>query len=637
MSDNQRRLLVSPRVALAPEVLQRLSTLIVPGPLVTSDGVAEVPAQTLVVATPQETESVLAQARAAPSAAKLAVILWREETDGVLANGLLEDPSVVGVLDSSAAPDTVYATLRSGLALLERSADSRAAEMLEHVLEVGRALASEKDLDTLLGLVLTHARELTNADGASIYTRDESGKLYFRLWQNFSTDARSTAQKTLVGDYSIAGYVARTGEVIVVDDAYAISESAPYRFSPAMDSSIGYRTRSMLTVPLKNKGDEVVGVLQLINRKDRADVTLKTPKDVAQHVLPFDEQSGAVALALAGQAGVALENSILYGDIERLFEGFIRASVQAIEARDPTTAGHSERVADFSERLAQAVDHTDQHGLRRVVFSRDQILELRYAALLHDFGKVGVPEDVLVKAKKLYSPQLEIVRQRFKYAGAAIARDAYRKLVNRQLERPLSEEEFTQHLQEIEQMLVSEGKRLEEFLHTVLRLNEPNISPQTVAAELNAVAEYTFPGEDGEETPLLQSFEFAQLTLTKGNLDIEERAKIESHVRHTYEFLRLIPWTKNLSKLPAIAYAHHEKLDGSGYPRGLTGREIPVQSKIMTIADIYDALTARDRPYKASLPTDKALDILQMEAQAGKVDARLLDVFIHSQVYRQTP
>jgi HD-GYP domain-containing protein (c-di-GMP phosphodiesterase class II) len=456
------------------------------------------------------------------------------------------------------------------------------------------------------------------------------------LWQNFSTDARSNAQKTLVGDYSIAGYVARTGEVVIVDDAYAIPDSAPYHFSPAMDSSIGYRTRSMLTVPLKNKGDEVVGVLQLINRKDRADFRLKTPKDVAHHVLPFDEQSRAVALALAGQAGVALENSILYRDIERLFEGFIRASVQAIEARDPTTAGHSERVADFTERLAQAVDRADQYDLREVVFKREQMVELRYAALLHDFGKVLVHDHVLVKAKKLYSPQLEIVRQRFKYAGAAIARDAYRKLLDLQLKGPMSAEEFSQHLQEIEQMLASEGKRLEEFLQTVLRLNEPNISPQTVAAELNAVAEYTFPDEKGEDVALLQSFEFAQLTLAKGNLGVEERRQIESHVSHTYDFLKHIPWTKGLSQLPDITYAHHEKLDGSGYPRGLTANEIPVQSKIITIADIYEALTAPDRPYKASLPAEKALDILHMEAQAGKVDVRLLNIFIDSQAYRKT-
>ncbi len=635
MSNIQRRLLVSPQVTLAPEIVQRLSAQVERAQLNASTAILQDGLRTLVVATPEESESILTQVGASEGdATRLAVVVWREDSGLPLENGLLDNPVVIGVLDPSVPPDTIYATLRSGLTLLERGDESRVARMLKRVLKIGRALASEKDLDTLLDLILSYARELTNADGASIYTRDNVGKLYFRLWQNFSTDARSNAQQTLVGDYSIAGYVARTGEVVVVDDAYAIAPSAPYRFSPAVDSSIGYRTRSMLTVPLKDKTDEVVGVLQLINRKDRADLKLRTPKDVAHHVLPFDEQSRAVALALAGQAGVALENSILYRDIENLFEGFIRASVQAIEARDPTTAGHSFRVADLSEGLAQAVDRTDQYGLRAIGFSREQLVELRHAALLHDFGKVLVRDHVLVKAKKLYDPQLELVRQRFSYARTAIARDAYRQLLEQQLQQGMSAEELAARRQEIDNMLATEGARLDKFLQVVLRVNEPNVSAQMTNAELNAVAEYTFPGENGEDVALLQQFEFVQLTLAKGNLADEERAEIESHVSHTFRFLSQIPWTRNLKQLPDIAYAHHEKLDGSGYPRGLTEPQIPVQSKIMTIADIYDALTARDRPYKPALPAEKALDILQQEAQQGKVDTALLNVFVESQTYK---
>jgi HD-GYP domain-containing protein (c-di-GMP phosphodiesterase class II) len=635
MSDIQRRLLVSPRVTLAPEIVRRLSAQVERAQLDASTPILEDGLRTLLVATPEESESILTQVGVSDGdATRLAVVVWREDAALPIENGLLDNPVVIGVLDPSVPVDTIYATLRSGLTLLERGDESRVARMLKRLLKIGRALASEKDLDTLLDLILSYARELTSADGASIYTRDDAGKLYFRLWQNFSTDARSNAQQTLVGDYSIAGYVSRTGEVVVVDDAYAIPPSAPYRFFSAVDSSIGYRTRSMLTVPLKNKADEVVGVLQLINRKDRADAKLRMPKDVAHHVLPFDDQSRAVALALAGQAGVALENSILYRDIENLFEGFIRASVQAIEARDPTTAGHSFRVADFSEGLAQAVDHTDRYGLRAVGFSRDQLVELRHAALLHDFGKVLVRDHVLVKAKKLYDPQLELVRQRFSYARTAIARDAYRQLLEQQMQQGMSVEELAVRRQEIENMLATESARLDEFLEVVLRLNEPNVSAQMTSAELNAVAEYTFPDENGEDVALLQAFEFAQLTLAKGNLDNEERAQIESHVSHTFRFLSQIPWTKNLKQLPDIAYAHHEKLDGSGYPRGLTEPQIPVQSKIMTIADIYDALTARDRPYKRALPAEKALDILQLEAQEGKVDSTLLNVFIESEVYK---
>ena len=292
-----------------------------------------------------------------------AAILVKVGDDSI--GGLASNPRVVAVLESSARAESVFSAVRAAQYFLLQRKQHNAAEMLEHILEVGRALASEKELDNLLGLVLDYSRRMTGADGSSIYTRDPNGKLYLRLWQNQSTGQTSDAQKTLVGDYSIAGYVASTGEVISIDDAYSIPESAPYRFNPASDRSIGYRTVSMLTLPLKNKADEVVGVLQLINRKHHYDYKLTTEEDYATKVLPFDDASQQVALALAGQAGVALENSLLYADIENLFEGFIEASVQAIEARDPTTAGHSFRVAEFTERLGRAVDKSDFPRLRK--------------------------------------------------------------------------------------------------------------------------------------------------------------------------------------------------------------------------------------------------------------------------------
>lgn len=635
MSDIRTRLLVVDQAAIEPEILQRLSVHSDYERIEAAEPMPPLTPGTLLVLTPELARILVTRqdSEADSNTDATAIVLWREALNTDLDATLVDHPMVIGVLDSSCPADTTYATLNAGLRRLQHTDDSQAAGMLARVLEIGRALSSEKDLDTLLNLILTYARELTNADGASIYTLDASGKLYFRLWQNFSTTARSSAQKTLVGEYSIAGYIARTGEVINVDDAYEIPETAPYRFSRAVDSSIGYRTRSMLTVPLKNKSDEVVGVLQLINRKDQPNVLLSTPKDVATHVFPFDEQSESVALALAGQAGVALENSILYKDIERLFEGFITASVQAIEARDPTTAGHSFRVAGFTEELARAVDRADGDGLRDIAFTREQMTELHYAALLHDFGKVGVREDVLVKAKKLHSHELELVKQRFRYARASMVRQAYRQLLDMQQQRHMDAEEFAARRQQVEHMLAKEGERLDSFLNTILRLNEPTVSRELVPSDLNVVAEYTFPDEDGQAASLLQPFEFANLTLLRGSLDSKERAQIESHVSHTFSFLSLIPWTKDLSQLPEIAYSHHEKLDGSGYPRGLTSAEIPTQSKIMTIADIYDALTARDRPYKRSLTAEKALDILHAEAREGKVDPHLLKVFVESNAY----
>lgn len=557
--------------------------------------------------------------RVALAAQGCPIVLWGEGAD----EALLAHPRIVGALDARSDPRSTRALLAAALKLAPRLGDARTAQMLERALEIGRALAAERDLDTLLGLILTHARLSTGADGASIYTRGADGALYFRLWQNASMTAPQVVQAMRVGEDSIAGYVGRTGEVLALDDAYAIPSGASYRFNATFDRERNYRTRSLLTIPLKNKAGEVIGVLQLVNRKERPDIPLASPDDVARLVSGFDARDVLMAQALAGPAGVALENSLLYADIERLFEGFIRASVQAIEARDPVTAGHSFRVAGFTERLAVAVDRAETPALNGVHFTREQLRELHYAALLHDFGKVGVREHVLVKARKLYPPQLELLQQRFRYARACFERRAYREMLDGASRRG-----------DVEQQLARELAQLDGFLALVLRANEPTVLPQEAAAGLDAMARFRFPGTDGEALPLLLDFELSDLAIAKGSLNDAERAEIESHVNHTYEFLSLIPWTKDLASLPQIARGHHEKLDGSGYPRGLTGADIPVQTRIMTIADIYDALTSPDRPYKHSLPPARALDILHDEARAGKVDADLLEVFAASRAWQ---
>jgi HD-GYP domain-containing protein (c-di-GMP phosphodiesterase class II) len=559
-----------------------------------------------------------------------AVVVNSPDKSAKSINSLVTSPRVVAVLDSSSSAGAIFSAVKAAQYYLLQQKQHNAAEMLEHILDIGRALASEKELDNLLGLILDYSRRMTGADGSSIYTRDPNGKLYLRLWQNVSTGQTSDAQKTLVGDYSIAGYVATTGEVVSIDDAYSIADSAPYRFNPASDRSINYRTVSMLTLPLKNKADEVVGVLQLINRKENYDYKLTTEEDYRTKVFPFDDASQQVALALAGQAGVALENSLLYADIENLFEGFIEASVQAIEARDPTTAGHSVRVAEFTERLGRAVDKSDSPRLRRIEFSREQLREIRYAALLHDFGKVGVREHVLVKPKKLQPHQLSLLQQRFKFAHAQLAHHAYREMLGLYDDKRLPEQERVVRRANIEAQLLAETNRLNRYLETVIEANEPNVSEQEVTDLLQEIANYRFRDLEDNPVNLIQGFEFENLALAKGSLSPEERSEIESHVSHTYSFLSLIPWTRDLANLPDIAYAHHEKLDGSGYPRGLKQDEIPVQSKIMTISDIYDALTASDRPYKPALSADRALDILGYEARAGKLDPDLLQVFIES-------
>ena len=629
MNKISTKLFLTEEVTLLPEALALLPAEIVCRRLGKLSEFAEPADGAVLLLTPGQAQELLT---AIPSSENFVIIIWSATDRETIKPELLHHPQIAGALNPACSPATVWTALKSAFALIGRTSRATAESMLEQVLRVGRALASEKDLNALLSLILTHTRDLTAADGASIYTFNNDKQLCFHLWQNASTTG--DAGQLPVGEDSIAGHVARTGSPLAIEDAYAIAANAPYRFNSEQDRLSGYRTRSLLTVPLKNKADEVLGVLQLINRKTHAGLRLATRDDCERHVLPFSPQDQMIAFALAGQAGVALENSLLYAEIEHLFEGFIKASVQAIEARDPVTAGHSFRVAGFTEQLAKAVDRADQYGLRDVVFSSAQLRELRYAALLHDFGKVGVKEEVLVKSKKLYPLQLELIKQRFKYARLYARQKAYQKLLDLHERQALAPAEFSRRRQELEQAISAEAARLQRYWQIVLGANEPTVTPQDVPAELQAVAAYCYTDEEAGEHPLLDKFEFADLALGKGSLSAKERAQIESHVSHTYTFLSLIPWTADLSSLPEIAYAHHEKLDGSGYPRRLQGAEIPVQSKIMTIADIYDALTASDRPYKQALPPAQALDILREEAKKNKIDRNLLRVFIEAEAYR---
>jgi HD-GYP domain-containing protein (c-di-GMP phosphodiesterase class II) len=390
----------------------------------------------------------------------------------------------------------------------------------------------------------------------------------------------------------------------------------------------------MLVIPMTTHRDEVVGVLQLINRKRLMGTRLTTAEAVDREVLPYDERSVELVSALAAQAAVSIENSLLYENIERLFEGFVTAAVSAIEARDPATFGHSERVATMAVSLARAVDRGGTGQYRGTRFSRTQLRELRYASLLHDFGKVGVSEQVLVKEKKLYSSDIEAIRGRFAFLKRTAALEYERRRAEWLLGN--GREGYDALVAELDGHLGQHEAELDRLLSAVIAANEPTILSEEAGAELSCLSQRTFLDIDGVERPLLTDEEVRFLTITRGNLDEQERREIEAHVTHTFRFLQQIPWTRELRDIPRIAYAHHEKLNGEGYPRGIRAEEIPVQTRIMTIADIYDALTATDRPYKPAVPSERALDILRMEAKDGMLDKDLLTTFIESRVYALT-
>jgi len=307
--------------------------------------------------------------------------------------------------------------------------------------------------------------------------------------------------------------------------------------------------------------------------------------------------------------------------------------VTAIEQRDPTTFGHSGRVATMTVGLAEVVDRAADGPFRAVRFTREQIKEIRYAGLLHDFGKVGVREQVLVKAKKLYPPDLALIRSRYAFVKRTAEMEYHRERADFLAEN--GRKGYEEFLGSLDAAHRKELEDLERFLKTVLQADEPTVLPEGSFEELLGLREKHFTDVDGRAQPYLTDDEVRFLTIRKGSLDEAERLEIESHVTHTYRFLLQIPWTKELSQIPIIAYGHHEKLDGRGYPRKVKAAEIPVQTRMMTISDIFDALTASDRPYKRAVPLQRALDIMHEEVKGGMLDGELFELFVDGKVFER--
>ncbi len=482
---------------------------------------------------------------------------------------------------------------------------------LSAMAQVSISLGTIKDRDTLLNKIIESIFSIfTKSDRAHIlFVNNRTSEL-----QVVKSIDRMSGE---VGTEKIKISNSIVEEVINKHKSLLIMDALDDERFKEQESVVDLSIRSAMCVPLLYE-DSVLGLIQ-ITSKDIAGVFTKTDLEVLS--------------GIAAQISISLKNSQLFDEIESLFDGFVVASVQVIEARDPTTAGHSFRVAEYTENLAIAIDHISEHKFTDVFFDINQLKEIRYAALLHDFGKVGVREGVLTKEKKLYGHEIDLLKNRFKYAQACYERKKFQQLIDCHINKELSYERFLEKKILIDNEVLLESKKLQEFLELIINANEPAVQNRDIPKAINDVTAYSFFGIKDEEVSLINPFEFSKLSLARGSLNPEERLEIESHVSHTYAFLTLIPWSNMFSDIPNIAYAHHEKLDGSGYPRGLTEEQIPIQSKIMTIADIYDALTAGDRPYKKGLTTTRALDILHEEANNNKIDSELLRVFIESKSF----
>ena len=459
------------------------------------------------------------------------------------------------------------------------------------------AMPSEVKLSATLSSILSSFMELLGCDGGSVYTFKKKRLVFSAMLtrslsivdvpESLRDREFGIDESTLVGRTALEKKSFQSGG----QGVQTISLKTPQG---------NYRVRNILSAPLITPRGDLVGVVQLLNKQGPTGVAVE-----------FEDGDHRLLEIVAGQAALAIENSQLLEEQEKLIEGFVSACVTAVESRDSATSGHSQRVADFTVGLAEAVNRTDSGSLARTHFTDTQIREIRFAAMLHDLGKISVNETVLNKQKKLFPWQLDMIRMRLKLMRA----------------------NFLLHEKLTGVSVLPQLERLEFAWAKIHEANEPSVLPQEVSSVIEELTQFEVFTDEGERVAAITEPECHRLCVRQGSLSSEERHQIERHVSFTYEILRQVPWSRGLENVPEIAYRHHEKLDGSGYPLKCTDVQIPIQTRMLTICDIYDALTADDRPYKKPLPSHRALGILESDVKAGKLDSEIFQVFVDAKVF----
>ena len=485
--------------------------------------------------------------------------------------------------------------------------------LLQKLTEIGIALASERDIKKLLELILKESISITNCDAGSIYIKEvnEGGLpvIRFKNAINVSREVKFSEFTLNLDKKSIAGYVAMTGEVLVLGDVGNIDEKLELHYNDSFDKMIEYKSVNMLVVPMISYNNEVVGVLQLINKKRNGVTKLEKPETISEKIVDFVSEEIEIIKSLTAQAGILIERTHLYDEIQELLSSFIQAMVVTLDARDITTSGHSRRLAGYALGFVEAINHVDYGEFKNLNFTKEQIKELYYAALLHDIGKIGVSEFVLQKRTKVAMETIELFEYKFEYLK----------------EKFLNKENNEEH----------EKKFLEKYdsyLKIIKMVNDKPFLTDEEEELLKELNSFEFQVND-KKIKMFKPTEFENLIIKRGNLTNKERDEINSHVSFSYNILKDIKWIKELKEVPSIASSHHEKIDGTGYPRGLKGEEISIQARILAILDIFEALTARDRPYKPPMSVEKAIDILKKEVEDNHLDKNLFEIFIKEKIF----
>jgi HD-GYP domain-containing protein (c-di-GMP phosphodiesterase class II) len=492
-------------------------------------------------------------------------------------------------------------------------------EQIRRLTRIGTALSAERNIERLFEMIVEEAREFTGADGGTLYIMsDDETALQFAIVQTEALHVRmgGTGGKItwkpvrllnsegLPNHGNVSAHVALTGDTVNIPDVYD-AEGFDFQGTRNFDAQTGYRSKSMLVVPMKNHENDIIGVLQLLNARD----------EERNEVVSFSAECQEMTESLASQAAVALSNNRLIHDLEALMESFIRAIATAIDEKSPYTGGHVRRVADLTMAIARKINDATDGPYADVRFSDDQMKELQTAAWLHDVGKVTTPECVVDKATKLETifDRIELLRLRFELCG-----------LQARLRRLNKDADF-------ESAATDNDDGIEPILREEFRfLSEANRGSERMSDEMmdrvRTIAGRTWK-LDGKTEPLLSPEEVEKLNIRQGTLSARERAIIQNHATMTYKILSQLPFPKKLRHVPDYAAAHHETLNGKGYPRGLSAAQISLQSRILALVDVFEALTAKDRPYKKGKTLSEAMHTLKMMVKDGHIDPDLFALF----------
>ncbi len=512
------------------------------------------------------------------------------------------------------------------------------------ILEVITILGSERNIEVLMNKILTICMEIGLADAGSLailgfdkqLRETDKDILTFYVSKNNSKEIHFNRFSMKIDLNSLAGYSIIKKRILNISDAYKISPKKKYQFNNTFDKKTGFRTKSVLVIPLLDSHNNVLGVIQLLNKKKGGyqkiiDYNNFLPSEISDFSLTQQQ----TIMNIANIASILLKNQLLYNQVNSLLEDFVKASVYAVEQRDPTTSGHSERVATYCVELAK-VTTASKGILENYHFDSQQIQEIRYAALLHDFGKIAVREKTLVKAKKLESYELENIFKKIRIYLLNFQLAAEQRKIDLHNNGKLNSDVIANKIEQIDKQIKKEIQKMDRFQRIILESNNPQIIEKGISTTLKKIQKIKF-FDNGQEQYILTNDEFKFLNIKRGSLSQEERLEIESHVTQSFYFLQKINWITGFKNIPEIAYGHHEKLDGHGYPRKLKSYQILPQTKIMTVCDIYDALTASDRPYKKSLTPQQSIKILYDEVDQNKIDGNLVDIFVKKKVFRVKP